>query len=69
MAFTPNHIEVPVGDRLIIDFTNSGDQRHDLVFETGVSSDRSPRVKQKELDLWRHLRGRRGLVFPARTPR
>ena len=37
MAFTPNHIEVPAGDRLIIDFTNSGDQRHDLVFEMGMT--------------------------------
>ena len=51
MAFTPNHIEVPVGDRLIIDFTNSGDQRHDLVFETGVSSGSLASGETKELDL------------------
>ena len=51
MAFTPNHIEVPVGDRLIIDFTNSGDQRHDLVFETGVSSGSLAAGETKELDL------------------
>ena len=51
MAFTPNHIEVPVGDRLIIDFTNSGDQRHDLVFETGVSSGSLATGETKELDL------------------
>lgn len=31
MAFTPNHIEVPVGDRLIIDFTNSGADRKSVV--------------------------------------
>ena len=51
MAFTPNHIEVPLGDRLIIDFTNSGDQRHDLVFETGVSSGSLAAGEAKELDL------------------
>ena len=51
MAFTPNHIEVPVGDRLIIDFTNSGDQRHDLVFETGVTSGSLASGETKELDL------------------
>ena len=51
MAFTPGHIEVPVGDRLIIDFTNSGDQRHDLVFETGVSSGSLAAGEAKELDL------------------
>ena len=51
MAFTPNHIEVPVGDRLIVDFTNSGDQRHDLVFETGVSSGSLAAGETKELDL------------------
>ncbi len=47
----PNHIEVPVGDRLIIDFTNSGDQRHDLVFETGVTSGSLATGETKELDL------------------
>ena len=51
MAFTPNHIEVPVGDHLIIDFTNSGDQRHDLVFETGVTSGSLATGETKELDL------------------
>ena len=51
MTFTPNHIEVPAGDRLIIDFTNSGDQRHDLVFETGVSSGSLATGETKELDL------------------
>lgn len=40
MTFTPNHIEVPAGDTLIIEFTNSGDQIHDLVLDNGVSSGR-----------------------------
>ena len=51
MSFTPNHIEVPVGDRLIVDFTNSGDQRHDLVFESGVTSGSLATGETKELDL------------------
>lgn len=40
MAFVPDTITVPAGDRLVVDFRNTGDQRHDLVFangkETGV---------------------------------
>ena len=51
MSFTPNHIEVPVGDRLIVDFTNSGDQRHDLVFESGVASGSLAAGETRELDL------------------
>ena len=51
MAFTPNHIDVPSGDRLIIEFTNTGDQRHDLVFETGVTSGSLATGETKELDL------------------
>lgn len=35
MSFTPSTIEVPAGDRLIITFTNTGDQRHDLVLANG----------------------------------
>ena len=50
-AFTPNRIEVPAGDRLVINFTNTGDQRHDLVFETGVSSGSLATGETKELDL------------------
>ena len=37
-AFTPNRIEVPAGDRLVINFTNTGDQRHDLVLPNGAES-------------------------------
>ena len=38
MSFIPNVIEVPRGNRLVIDFQNTGDQRHDLVIEGGVES-------------------------------
>ncbi|MFT3942349.1 MAG: multicopper oxidase domain-containing protein [Ancrocorticia sp.] len=38
MSFIPNVIEVPRGNRLVIEFQNTGDQRHDLVIESGVES-------------------------------
>lgn len=38
MAFTPNTIEVPAGNELVITFRNTGDQRHDLVLESGVGT-------------------------------
>ncbi|QPK81233.1 multicopper oxidase domain-containing protein [Schaalia sp. ZJ405] len=38
MSFTPSRIEVPAGNSLIITFTNTGDQRHDLVLENAVES-------------------------------
>ncbi|MFT0847006.1 multicopper oxidase domain-containing protein [Actinomycetaceae bacterium L2_0104] len=38
MSFVPNTLEVPRGNRLVIEFKNTGDQRHDLVLENGVES-------------------------------
>lgn len=38
MSFTPSTIEVPAGDRLVITFTNTGDQRHDLVLANGTET-------------------------------
>jgi len=38
MSFTPGTIEVPAGDRLVITFENTGDQRHDLVLANGIES-------------------------------
>ncbi len=38
MSFVPNVVEVPRGNRLVIDFKNTGDQRHDLVVDNGVES-------------------------------
>ena len=35
MAFVPNRIEVPAGNRLVITFENTGDQLHDLEFASG----------------------------------
>ncbi len=38
MSFVPNTVEVPRGNRLVIDFKNTGDQRHDLVVDNGAES-------------------------------
>ena len=40
MRFVPGAIEVPAGDRLVIVFRNTGDDRHDLVLDTGARTDR-----------------------------
>lgn len=37
MAFEPNVIEVPAGNRLVITLENTGDQAHDLALESGLS--------------------------------
>ncbi len=38
MSFTPNEIDVPAGNRLVITVNNTADQRHDLVLATGEST-------------------------------
>ncbi|GAB2957975.1 hypothetical protein GCM10027280_53430 [Micromonospora polyrhachis] len=39
MRYHPNKITVPPGNRLIIEFTNKDERRHDLVLATGVKTD------------------------------
>lgn len=39
MSFTPSTLEVPAGNALVIDFENTGDQRHDLAFENGAATE------------------------------
>lgn len=41
MRFVPSAVEVPDGDRLVVVVRNAGDDRHDLVLETGA---RTPRI-------------------------
>jgi nitrite reductase (NO-forming) len=36
MRFHPDHIEVPAGDRLVIELTNVDERRHDLVLANGA---------------------------------
>ncbi len=40
MRFTPETIEVPAGNRLVIEVTNRGDDIHDLVLDSGARSGR-----------------------------
>ncbi|MFP5345967.1 MAG: multicopper oxidase domain-containing protein [Actinomycetes bacterium] len=41
MRFVPGTVDVPAGDRLVIELTNTGTDTHDLVLETGA---RTPRL-------------------------
>ncbi|WP_436627482.1 multicopper oxidase domain-containing protein [Brevibacterium renqingii] len=75
MRFTPAKVDVPVGDRLIIEVKNTDDQDvHDLVLEGGVDSGRlSPGesatldvgIVGQDLDGWCSIAGHRqmGMVF------
>jgi nitrite reductase (NO-forming) len=52
MKFTPNRIEVPAGDRLVIEFENTDAKTvHDLVMETGERTPRLAPGKKATLDL------------------
>src|SRR5699024_7069828 len=75
MRFTPATVDVPAGNRLIIDVKNTDDQDvHDLVLEGGVDSGRlSPGesatldvgIVGQDLDGWCSIAGHRqmGMVF------
>ncbi|EPR77134.1 Multicopper oxidase [Leifsonia rubra CMS 76R] len=74
MRFTPDTIEVPAGDRLVIELTNVDTVTHDLVLESGVSSGRiasggtttvDAGVMSGELDGWCSIAGHRqmGMVL------
>jgi nitrite reductase (NO-forming) len=45
MRFTPGEVNVPAGDRLVIEFRNTGIDVHDLTVENGI---RSPRLAPGE---------------------
>jgi nitrite reductase (NO-forming) len=52
MRFTPSNIEVPVGDRLVVEVTNTDDAKvHDLVFESGQTSGRLAPGESATIDL------------------
>lgn len=68
MRFTPSEIEVPAGDRLVIEVVNTDTDVHDLVLETGADSGRlSPGetarvdvgVVGRDLDGWCSVVGHR----------
>ena len=51
MRFSPDTIEVPAGDRLVIVLRNAGDQPHDLVLASGARTPRIPPGQRTELDV------------------
>lgn len=74
MRFSPDTIEVPAGDHLVIELTNADDQVHDLVLESGATSGRVPAgesvtvdagVIGSDLDGWCSIAGHRlmGMVM------
>ncbi len=70
MSFTPSIVEVPAGDALLITFSNTGDQRHDLVLANGArteaiapgdSATLNAGVITTALDGWCSLAGHRAM--------
>jgi nitrite reductase (NO-forming) len=50
MSFVPDVLDVPVGDRLVVVLENTGDDRHDLVLETGQRTPRLAPGRSSRLD-------------------
>jgi nitrite reductase (NO-forming) len=50
MRFVPDTVEVPLGDRLVIELTNTDEQVHDLVLASGVTSGRLARGTSAKVD-------------------
>lgn len=74
MRFHPDRVEVPAGDRLVIELVNADSRRHDLVLATGprtgtIGRDRSARLDAgvigRDVDGWCSLPGHRqaGMVL------
>lgn len=76
MAFVPDTISVPAGDRLVVDFHNTGDQRHDLVFANGKETGSVPVTRTVQVDVgvvgadtlgWCSLAGHRQMGMELRV--
>lgn len=78
MRFSPASVDVPAGDRLVIELHNTGADTHDLVLETGARTDRITPGKRatldagvvgRDLDGWCSVVGHRqtGMVFGVRV--
>lgn len=74
MRFHPGTVQVPAGDRLVLELTNADDQTHDLVLETGAQTPRLDPGQHATLDVgvvgrdlsgWCSIAGHRqmGMVF------
>ena len=51
MSFSPDRIEVPAGDRLVVEFENDGTQLHDFTAGTLGASELLGRGESEKLDL------------------
>ena len=51
MRFSPSTVEVPVGDRLVVEVTNEDDDVHELVVENGAGSGRLSPGEQGTIDV------------------
>lgn len=51
MRFTPETIDVPAGNRLVLDLVNTGDNIHDLTLDTGQSTPQIAPGESAELDV------------------
>ncbi|WP_166999162.1 multicopper oxidase domain-containing protein [Paramicrobacterium fandaimingii] len=51
MRFVPDVLEVPAGDRLVVEFSNTGTDVHDLTFANGVSSERLAPGESETVDV------------------
>lgn len=78
MRFSPASVDVPAGDRLVIELHNTGTDTHDLVLESGARTDRitpgeratlDAGVVGRNLDGWCSVVGHRqmGMVFGVRV--
>ncbi|MFJ2947162.1 multicopper oxidase domain-containing protein [Streptomyces sp. NPDC087226] len=78
MRFSPASVDVPAGDRLVVELHNTGTDTHDLVLETGARTDRvapgeratlDAGVVGRDLEGWCSVVGHRqmGMVFGVRV--
>lgn len=74
MRFVPDVLEVPAGDRLVVEFTNTGTDVHDLTFANGVTSGRlnpgesatvDVGVISADMDAWCSVTGHRAMGMVA----
>jgi nitrite reductase (NO-forming) len=49
--YVPASVEVPIGNRLVIELTNEDTDLHDLVFENGAKSERFGQGKTETVDV------------------
>lgn len=76
MRFVPDTLEVPAGDTLVVNFTNTGTDVHDITFANGTSSGRlnpgesatvDVGVISADMDVWCSVTGHRAMGMVAKV--